>query len=405
MIHRIMTLFLSVVFLIFLTVCEESIYSNQLPDENNHTLEGWELVWNDEFDGDAIDDQKWNKLLWRPGWVNNELQAYTDRDTNVFVQDDNLVIRALIEPGFFGTDYTGTSYTADYTSGRLNTAGKGEWTYGRFDTRAKLPKGIGSWPAIWMLGSNISAVGWPHCGEIDIMEHVGFDEGNIHASIHTTDYNHVNGTQKSGQVIIPTATDSFHVYSLEWDSTYIRYLVDDEPYFFIYNDSNGDEDKWPFNKPQYIILNLAVGGDWGGAEGIDPSVFPMEMKVDYVRVFEKSENSTNVNVTFQVDMKNEMVSGEGVWLSGGNISSGQPGGLQMQPVADTTIWEITLTLPPYSSYNYKYRNGHYPDTWSGGWESVPDECGEGSYNDRALLVGNSDTTLSVVCFNECTACD
>ena len=400
-----MTLFLSVVFLIFLTVCEESIYSNQLPDENNHTLEGWELVWNDEFDGDAIDDQKWNKLLWRPGWVNNELQAYTDRDTNLFVQDDNLVIRALIEPGFFGTDYTGTTYTADYTSGRLNTAGKGEWTYGRFDTRAKLPKGIGSWPAIWMLGSNISAVGWPHCGEIDIMEHVGFDEGNIHASIHTTDYNHVNGTQKSGQVIIPTATDSFHVYSLEWDSTYIRYLVDDEPYFFIYNDSNGDEDKWPFNKPQYIILNLAVGGDWGGAEGIDPSVFPMEMKVDYVRVFEKSENSTNVNVTFQVDMKNEMVSGEGVWLSGGNISSGQPGGLQMQPVADTTIWEITLTLPPYSSYNYKYRNGHYPDTWSGGWESVPDECGEGSYNDRALLVGNSDTTLSVVCFNECTACD
>ena len=400
-----MTLFLSVVFLIFLTVCEESIYSNQLPDENNHTLEGWELVWNDEFDGDAIDDQKWNKLLWRPGWVNNELQAYTNRDTNVFVQDGNLVIQALIEPGFFGTDYTGTSYTADYTSGRLNTAGKGEWTYGRFDTRAKLPKGIGSWPAIWMLGSNISAVGWPHCGEIDIMEHVGFDEGNIHASIHTTDYNHVNGTQKSGQVIIPTATDSFHVYSLEWDSTYIRYLVDDEPYFFIYNDSNGDEDKWPFNKPQYIILNLAVGGDWGGAQGIDPTVFPMEMKVDYVRVFEKSESSTNVNVTFQVDMKNEMVSGEGVWLSGGNISSGQPGGLQMQPVADTTIWEITLTLPPYSSYNYKYRNGHYPDTWSGGWESVPDECGEGSYNDRALLVGNSDTTLSVVCFNECTACD
>ena len=405
MIHRIMTLFLSVVFLIFLTVCEESIYSNQLPDENNHTLEGWELVWNDEFDGDAIDDQKWNKLLWRPGWVNNELQAYTDRDTNVFVQDGNLVIQALIEPGFFGTDYTGTTYTADYTSGRLNTAGKGEWTYGRFDTRAKLPKGIGSWPAIWMLGSNISTVGWPHCGEIDIMEHVGFDEGNIHASIHTTDYNHVNGTQKSGQVIIPTATDSFHVYSLEWDSTYIRYLVDDEPYFFIYNDSNGDEDKWPFNKPQYIILNLAVGGDWGGAQGIDPTVFPMEMKVDYVRVFEKSESSTNVNVTFQVDMKNEMVSGEGVWLSGGNISSGQPGGLQMQPVADTTIWEITLTLPPYSSYNYKYRNGHYPDTWSGGWESVPDECGEGSYNDRALLVGNSDTTLSVVCFNECTACD
>jgi len=395
MIHRIMTLFLPVVFLIFLTVCEESIYSNQPSDENNHTLEGWELVWNDEFDGDAIDDQKWNKLLWRPGWVNNELQAYTDRDTNVFIQDGNLVIRALIEPGFFGTDYTGTTYTADYTSGRLNTAGKGEWTYGRFETRAKLPKGIGSWPAIWMLGSNISTVGWPHCGEIDIMEHVGFDEGNIHASIHTTDYNHMNGTQKSGQVIIPTATDSFHVYSLEWDSTYIRYLVDDEPYFFIYNDSDGDEDKWPFNHSHYVILNLAVGGDWGGVQGIDPNAFPMEMEVDYVRVFKKSDSSNNVDATFQVDMKGQTISGTGVWLSGGNMSSGQPGGLQMQPVADTTLWEITLTLPPNSSYTYKYRNGHYPDTWAGGWESIPDDCGEGHYNDRTLSVMESDTTLPV----------
>ena len=405
MIHRIMTLFLPVVFLIFLTVCEESIYSNQHSDENNHTLEGWELIWNDEFDGDAIDDQKWNKLLWRPGWVNNELQAYTDRDTNVFVQDGNLVLRALIEPGFFGTDYTGTSYTADYTSGRLNTAGKGEWTYGRFETRAKLPKGIGSWPAIWMLGSNISTVGWPHCGEIDIMEHVGFDEGNIHASIHTTDYNHMNGTQKSGQVIIPTATDSFHVYSLEWDSTYIRYLVDDEPYFFIYNDSNGDEDKWPFNNPQYIILNLAVGGDWGGAQGVDNTAFPMNMLVDYVRVYVRTDPALDVQVTFRVDMRNETLVGAGVYLSGGTMGAGQPGGIAMSDEDSDGIWEVTLILPINTHYTYKFRNGYYPDDWSPGWESVPDECGEGPYNDRALLVGNSDTTLSVVCFNECTACE
>jgi hypothetical protein len=256
-----------------------------------------------------------------------------------------------------------------------------------------------------MLGSNIATAGWPHCGEIDIMEHVGYDDGNIHASIHTTDYNHMIGTQKSGQVTTPTATDSFHVYSLEWDSTYIRYLVDNEPYFFIYNDSDGDEDKWPFNHSHYVILNLAVGGDWGGVQGIDPNAFPMEMEVDYVRVFKKSDSSNNVDATFQVDMKGQTISGTGVWLSGGNMSSGQPGGLQMQPVADTTLWEITLTLPPNSSYTYKYRNGHYPDTWAGGWESIPDDCGEGHYNDRTLSVMESDTTLPVICFSMCMACD
>ena len=398
-----MTLFSPAVFLMFLTVCEEKIDSAPpLPETN---MEDWTLVWNDEFDRDAIDDQKWNKLLWRPGWVNNESQAYTDRDTNLFIGDGKLVIRGLIEPGYSGTDYTGTDYNADFTSGRVNTAGLATWTYGKFDIRAKLPKGNGSWPAIWMLGSNISTAGWPHCGEIDIMEHVGYDDGNIHASIHTTDYNHMIGTQKSGQVTTPTATDSFHVYSLEWDSTYIRYLVDDEPYFFIYNDSGGDENKWPFNHSHYVILNLAIGGDWGGAQGIDPNAFPMEMEVDYVRVFKKSDSSNNVNVTFQVDMKNETISGTGVWLSGGNISSGQPGGLQMQPVADTAIWEIILTLPPNSSYTYKYRNGHYPDNWSGGWESVPDDCGVGQYNNRSISVGESDTALPVVCFSGCIACE
>jgi hypothetical protein len=192
---------------------------------------------------------------------------------------------------------------------------------------------------------------------------------------------------------------------LEWSPTYLHYLVDDESYFFVYNDSNGDVAKWPFDDPQYIILNLAIGGDWGAAQGIDPSAFPMKMLVDYVRVYKMSENFSNVQVTFKVDMKNETISGTGVWLSGGNISSGQPGGLQMQPVSDTSIWETTLTLPPNSSYTYKFRNGHYPDTWSGGWEVLTSECGVGQYNDRWLSVGVSDTTLTPVCFGDCTACD
>jgi len=385
--------------------CTEDVEKNDgiIDEEENEVLQ-WELVWADEFDNEEIDESKWNKLRWRPGWVNNEQQAYTDRDINLYLDDGNLVIQGLIEPGYSGTDYTGTAYNSDYTSGRMNTDDKVSWTYGRFDIRAKLPKGKGSWPAIWMLGENISTVGWPNCGEIDIMEHVGFDDGRIHASIHTEDYNHMNNTQKSGSTFIETATDSFHIYSLEWSPTYLRYLIDNESYFFVYNGSNGNVAKWPFDEPQYIILNLAIGGDWGAIQGIDPSAFPMKMLVDYVRVYKMSENFNNVQVTFQVDMKNETVSGTGVWLSGGSISSGQPGGLQMQPVDDTNIWETTLVLPPNSSYTYKFRNGFYPDTWSGGWESLSGECGTGQHNDRSLSVGISDTTLQAVCFGECIKC-
>ena len=384
--------------------CEEKIES----DFNNivsPVLDAWDLVWSDEFDQSIIDEQKWNKLRWRPGWVNNEEQAYTNRDTNLFIRDGKLVIRALIEPGYVDKDYNGNEYNADFTSGRMNTSGKNSWTYGRFDIRAKLPKGKGSWPAIWMLGNNISFEGWPHCGEIDIMEHVGFDQGNIHASIHTTEYNHMNGTQKSGNIEISTATDSFHIYSLEWDSTYIRYLVNGNPYYFIYNDSNGDRAKWPFNLGHYLILNLAVGGDWGGIQGIDENFFPMEMEVDYVRVFKKTEIAKSVSVKFQVDMKNEVVSGTGLWLSGGNLSPSSKGGLQMYSNTDSTIWEIVLILPKNTNFTYKFRNGYYPDSWSGGWEILSDQCGSGEYNDRVLNIADQDTILVPVCFGECNTCE
>ena len=384
---------------------EDEEQNDGIFDQDEIEVSQWKQVWADEFDGETIDESQWNKLRWRPGWVNNEQQAYTDRDTNLYLEDGYLVIQGLTEPGYYGTDYTGTADNADYTSGRVNTDDKVSWTYGRFAIRAKLPKGNGSLPAIWMLGENISSVGWPNCWEIDIMEHVGFDGGRIHGSIHTEDYNHANNTQKSGTTFIETATDSFHIYSLEWSPTYLRYLIDNISYFFVYNDSNGDVAKWPFYEPEYIILNLAIGGDWGGAQGIDPSAFPMKMLVDYVQVFKMSENFSNVQVTFQVDMKDETVSGMGVWLSGGNISSGQPGGLEMQPVSDTSIWQTTLTLPPNSSYTYKYTNGYYPDTWSGGWESVPDDCGEGQYNDRTLSVGQLDTMITAVCFGSCSECD
>ena len=384
--------------------CDEKIIAE---DKNVETSinENWELVWSDEFDQDKIDNQKWTKLRWRPGWVNNEEQAYTNRDTNIFTRDGKLVIRGLIEPGYVDSDYTGSEYNADFTSGRLNTAGKHSWTYGKFDIRAKLPTGKGSWPAIWMLGDNISTDGWPHCGEIDIMEHVGFDQGNIHGSIHTTDYNHMNGTQKSGNVEISTVTDSFHLYSLEWDSSYLHFSVDNQPYFFLYNDSDGNQNKWPFNLNHYLILNLAIGGDWGGLQGINQNAFPLEMEIDYVRVYKKTESGNSISVKFQVDMKNQTVSGTGVWLSGGNLSNGSPGGLQMYLVPESTIWERTLILPKNSDFSYKFRNGLFSDSWSGGWEAISDECSSGEFSNRTLSTSSQDTVLSIVCFGECGICD
>ena len=382
---------------------EQSKYTDQ--GDISTLSENWELLWSDEFNYEELDLTKWNKLNWKPGWVNNELQAYTDRDTNIFLENGHLVLQGNIEPGYSGTDYVGNNYVADYTSGRVNTDDKFSTTYGRFDIKAKLPAGKGSWPAIWMLGESISSIGWPQCGEIDIMEHVGYDQGLVHGSIHTQDYNHMYGTQKSGSKYVDDITDAFHVYSLEWSPFYLRYLIDNEPFFFVYNDSNGDFGKWPFNDPHYLILNLAIGGDWGGVQGVSASAFPMKMYIDYVRVYKKSDTYNYVEVTFKVDMSNENISGSGVWLSGGDLGSGQPGGIQMLQSENPNIWQTTLTLAPNSNYTYKFRNGHFPNSWQGGWENVEDNCGFGEHNNRLITVDSTDTVLVAHCFGDCLECE
>ena len=382
---------------------EQSKYTDQ--GDISTISENWELLWSDEFNDEELDLTKWNKLNWKPGWVNNELQAYTDRDTNIFLENGHLVLQGNIEPGYSGTDYVGNNYVADYTSGRVNTDDKFSTTYGRFDIKAKLPAGKGSWPAIWMLGESISSIGWPQCGEIDIMEHVGYDQGLVHGSIHTQDYNHMYGTQKSGSKYVDDVTDAFHVYSLEWSPFYLRYLIDNEPFFFVYNDSNGDFGKWPFNDPHYLILNLAIGGDWGGVQGVSASAFPMKMYIDYVRVYKKSDTYNYVEVTFKVDMSNENISGSGVWLSGGDLGSGQPGGIQMLQSENPNIWQTTLTLAPYSNYTYKFRNGYFPNSWQGGWENVEDNCGFGEHNNRLVTVDSADTVLVAHCFGDCLECE
>ncbi|MBW0177894.1 glycoside hydrolase family 16 protein [Sediminibacterium sp.] len=234
------------------------------------------LVWSDEFSVNGLPDSaKWNYDVGGHGWGNNELQYYTSKNTrNARVEKGFLIIEAHKEQ-------TGDN---KYSSARLVTKGKGDWTYGRIEVRAKLPKGVGTWPAIWMLAST-PKITWPDDGEIDIMEHVGYNQGTIHASAHTKKYFHSIGTQKTGTVSVPDCSETFHVYMLEWDKETIKMFVDKKPYFTFKNEHTGNE-AWPFDKPFHLLLNIAVGGSWGGQKGVDEKVYPQQMIVDYVRVYQ-----------------------------------------------------------------------------------------------------------------------
>ena len=233
------------------------------------------LVWSDEFDKDIIDKTKWEHEVNGDGGGNNELQFYTDSDKNSFVQNGKLIIRAIDEK------YN----NKDYTSARLRSKFKGDWLYGKIEVSAKLPTGLGTWPAIWMLPTDWVYGGWPKSGEIDIMEHVGYDANVVHGSIHTDAYNHTIGTQKSSKLTIPTATSEFHIYAIEWFENRIDFYIDNVKYFTFLNENKGWS-TWPFDKRFHLILNLAVGGNWGGAQGVNPDHFPAQMEIDYVRVYQ-----------------------------------------------------------------------------------------------------------------------
>ena len=240
----------------------------------------YKLVWSDEFDYTGLpDSRKWSFDVEgnASGWGNNEAQFYTkDRIQNAEVKDGFLNVTALKE------DYQGKKYT----SARLRTATKGDWLYGRLEVRAKLPEGRGMWPAIWMLSTDWKYGGWPASGEIDIMENVGYDPYVIVASAHTKSYNHVQGTQKNNKLTIPDCYTNFHVYALEWEASEYSVFVDDQLYFTFKNEGTGFK-VWPFDQKFHLILNVAVGGNWGGQKGIDDSIFPRTMVVDYVRMYQK----------------------------------------------------------------------------------------------------------------------
>jgi beta-glucanase (GH16 family) len=255
----------------------------------------WKLVWSEEFSKDGLPDPA--KWAYETGFLrNNELQYYTtNRAENARVEGGFLIIEARKEKfknARFRPDAPERRWQqrrehADYTSASLTTLGRASWTYGRIEARAKVPSGRGTWPAFWTLGTNMREVGWPACGEIDILEYVGHEPGVVHANVHTRGFNHARGNGRGARLSVPDAEKEFHVYAVEWTPEKLEFLVDDRKYFTLKNDGTG-VDSWPFDAPQYLILNLAIGGDWGAQKGVDDAIFPQRYTVDYVRVYQRA---------------------------------------------------------------------------------------------------------------------
>lgn len=232
-------------------------------------------TWRDEFDyTGAPESGKWDYDLGGSGWGNNEKQLYTNAAGNVSVADGKLTITAKKE------NMNGMAYT----STRLVSRNKLDVLYGRFEIKAKLPTGRGTWPAIWMLPTDRAYGDWPKSGEIDIMEHVGYDQNKVHFSTHTEAYYFKINTQKTSSRVIPDASTAFHLYRVDWTPYAIRGYFDDNLVFEFVNEGKGYKE-WPFDKRFHLLINLAIGGDWGGAQGIDDSIFPQKFEVDYVRYF------------------------------------------------------------------------------------------------------------------------
>jgi beta-glucanase (GH16 family) len=249
------------------------------------TRPGWTLTWSDEFNGpngSAPDATKWTLESGGTGWGNHELEYYTTRSHNVHVQDGNLVITALHE-SLKGTD----GVIRDYTSARMNTKGKIAQAYGRFEARIRIPYGQGLWPAFWMMGDTIDQAGWPYGGEIDIMENIGKEPATIHGTIHGPGYSGAGGIGGAFSLPAGRFADDYHVFAVEWEPAAIRFYVDDTLYTTRTPADLPKGARWVYDHPFFIILNVAVGGDWPGSPDAS-TVFPQTMLVDYVRVYRKT---------------------------------------------------------------------------------------------------------------------
>ena len=239
---------------------------------------GKHLVWKDEFTSNGLPDaSKWS---YEEGLVrNNEAQYYTKaRQANARIVDHELIIEARQE------DYKGSKYT----SAALESTRA--WSHGYFEFKAKIPTGRGTWPAIWFLGDGIrmkgaSYIGWPQCGEIDLMENVGFDPDKVHFNIHTQSNSKAPGSVASTHIEVPNASADWHVYGLDYQAHKLDLYFDGKKVLTYLDDGKGQQG-WPFDKPQFILLNLAIGGEWGGQKGIDDAIFPSKFEIQYVRVYQ-----------------------------------------------------------------------------------------------------------------------
>lgn len=268
------------------TTSETSVTKTETPQ-----LNGYNLLWSDEFDGDTLNEENWNRELRDPGWTNNELQEYTDSDDNIFVRDGKLVLKAI------KTEKDGKEY---YTSGKVNSQNKRDFMYGKVVVSAKVPEGQGLWPAIWMMPQDEQFYGqWPKCGEIDIMEVLGNQVDTAYGTLH---YGEPHAEQQGTVVLTDGSTfaSEFHEYSVEWEPGEFRYYIDGEHYLTIndwFTAVNGEDEKpypAPFNQPFFVQMNLAVGGNWPGNPDETTDFDNAEFEIDYVRVYQKDAYDTNV---------------------------------------------------------------------------------------------------------------
>jgi beta-glucanase (GH16 family) len=313
-------------------------------------IPGWNLVWSDEFtqaNGSSPNSAKWAYDTGASGFGNNEWQHYTTRTNNARIEDGKLVIEAIQE------NYMG----ANYTSARLKTQGKTSWAYGRIEARIKIPRGQGIWPAFWMLGTNITSVNWPSCGEIDILENIGREPTIVHGTVHGPGYSGGDGI--GGAYSLPgnaVFADDFHDYAVEWTTNQIKWFVDGVNFFTITPASLPNGTTWVFTQPQFLILNVAVGGNWPGYPN-GTTVFPQRMTVDYVRVYSISNapptsSGALLNGNFETGAL-------GPWI-GKNFSSANPqggnvvgtNGLVWNPVINASNTQ-GIRNPAFGAYSAK----------------------------------------------------
>lgn len=300
-----------------------SMFTEPVPEWER---DGWTLIWQDEFKDDVIDPSKWTMEIGGHGWGNNERQFYTDRPENVRLEDGQLIIEAKDE--FF--------VRRPYTSGRIKTQDHFSFTYGRVEARMKLPFGQGIWPAFWMLGADIDQVGWPRSGEIDIMEHIGRQPRHIHGTVHGPGYSGGGGVGHFTTFPPNSLYEEFHIYAIEWEPDVIRWYVDDDLFFTLTPQQVPGE--WVFDKPFFILINLAVGGNWPGYPD-DSTVFPQFLTVDYVRVYQRPETAeifqpVKGGTVFVNEITASAIDGSDGWQSTVSIEIVDEDG---QPVSDVLV--------------------------------------------------------------------